>query len=617
MSAYRELKNGELDTLELDAHIAGCAACREALAQYTQIGESMRAVPSCALPSDRRAKLMRALAEEQMKTLQKSAPGKVPTPDFLKPYVQEKARETHDHDEIVAFSTAKTGPLSPIQRQRKRYYPWFNQFAVLGMAAAILILLMTGGLTSLLMLARGNPTSLGTISSNISQPSEVYLKSYNTQTLYPNVVSAIPTDKAIYYTAYRSDINSDNWILMQFDRTTQISQPLLDTPSSSPLLVLSASDTWLVWLEYDRPQPIARGSWLGNGSHHSPQRTWSLHYLSLLPSTAVQTPPANQVTPSASTPQNGQNGTLGPQPSTLPNQPPVPTSIVLAQGIFDSSTAPTWATTPITGIWQNDDTLFITQIDQQGISHLISYHLDMSNQSTATQEIATAAPGHVLAWPTTNYTGTEVYWADEWTTADGVLHSNIWQQQSFEQTLRSHGAVEERVTTTQQPVLTDGMSFQPQVVDNTLFLLSTSEATVSDQGMVKPNGTPLPISATDSSVECTPRTDSDFYAAPADAAIHGTLFMIPLDGLEDGTESMLGTVGQATSYQIGSNYVLWQDSTGYQMYDVQHQANVIVGSALSNAQQLMVNENTTLWWSNTSASATSGQVSMTAFNWPN
>jgi hypothetical protein len=613
MSAYRELKSGELETIALDAHLEGCAACREAFASYTQIGESIRAVPLplCAPSPDLRAKLMRALAEEQMKMLQKSAPGKVPTPEFLKPYVQERVQETQNHDEMVAFSTAKTGPLPLLSLPRKRRQARGNQFAVLGMAAAILLLIMLGGLTSLLMLARNNPNSLGTISSNISQPSDVFLKSYASQTPYTNIASAIPTDNLIYYTAYRSDVNSANWMLMQFDRNTQVSQPLLETPSSSPLLILSASHHWLVWLEYHRPQLIARGNWVSNGSHYSPQRAWSLHYLSLSPVTTAQTQPSDQAAPTTST------SDIAVTSPTLPAQPTLPTALVLAEGIFDSSTAPTWATTPITGIWQNDDTLLVTQIDQQGLSHLLSYRLALPPQSVAAQEIASAAPGHLLAWPTANYTGTELYWADEWTTADGVLHSNVWQQQTFEQTLRSHGHMDEHVVTTQQDLLTDGMSFQPQIVDNTLFLLSTSEATVSEDGMVKPNGVPLPTSATDSAVEYTPHADPAIYTPPADAAIHGTLFMIPLDGPEAGTESMLGTVGQATSYQTGTNAVLWRTSTGYQMYDVQHQSSVVVGTTLDNAKLLMVNENTTLWWSNDGSNTASGQVTMTAFNWPN
>ncbi len=609
MSAYRELKSGALDTAELDIHLEECAACREALASYASIGETMRAVPVYTPPPDLHAKLMRALADEQMKMLQKSAPGKVSTPAFLKPYVQERAQEARHHDEMAAFSTAKTGPLPVISMQRKRRSTQVSQFAVLGMAAAILLLMMTGGLTSLLLLARGNPTSISKISSNVSLPSEVYLRPYSTQTPYTNVVSAIPTGNFVYYAASGSGINNNNWMLLQFNRDTQVSKPLLVTPSTSPLRILSVSSTWLVWLEYSRPQTIARGNWASGDSHHSPQRAWSLHYLSLLPQTTVQTQPSTPVAPT----------TLISDPSTPPisTQPVVPASLLLTQGIFDSNTAPIWATSPITGSWLNDDTLLVTHIDEQGISHLESYRLDVSKQSSAAQVIANAEPGHMFAWPTADYTGADMYWADEWVTGDGVLHSNVWQQQSFEQPVRSHGLVDRRVVTTQQDLLADGMSFQPQVVDNTLFLLSTSEVAVSNEGMVKPNGIPLPISATDSTVEPTPRVDPDIYAAPADAVVHGTLFMIPLDGLDVGTESMLGTVGQATGYQAGSSYVLWQDSAGYQMYDVQHQSNIPIGTTLNNAQLLMVNENTTLWWSNDGSNAASGQVNMTVFNWPN
>lgn len=616
MSAHRELTSGDFDSAEVDAHLETCAACRKALASYAQIGEKMRAVPVCTPQQDMHAKLMRALADEQMKMLQKSAPGKVPTPEFLKPYLQERAQAKQSQDEIAAFSTAETGPLPILQARRKRRPTRVNQFAVVGMAAAILMVIMMGGLTSLLMLARNNSTPIGSTSSSLNQPSEVFQQTYDTMTSYSNVVSALPTGNTIYYTAYGNGLSSRNWMLMQFDRGTQLSKPLLETPSSSPLILLSASSNWLVWLEYSRPQLIAHGSWAGDDTHRSPQRAWSLHYLSLLPqpasATTVQTPAvskAAQVTP------KGTSAT--PLKNAPANQPVVPTSLLLAQGIFDSTTAPGWATTPIQGTWLNGDNLLVTQIDQQGISHLESYHLNGEGKSAPGKVIASAAPGHLFAWPTANYTGLQTYWADEWTTADGVLHSNIWQQQIFEQTLRSHGKMEEHSVMTQSLFLADGMSFQPQVVDETLFLLSTSEVTVSSQGIVKPNGIPLPVRATDTTVTFTPRADPDVYAAPADASVHGTLFMIPLDGLAVDMESMLGTVGQATSLQAGSNYVIWRGSAGYQMYDVQHQSNVIVGNTLNDAKLLMVNENTTLWWSNDGASTDSAKLSMTAFNWPN
>lgn len=607
MSAYRELKSGEIDTSELDEHLEECAACRETLASYTQLGEAIRATPVCAPLPEMRERLMHALADEQLKMLQKSAPGKVSTPEFLKPYLQERARKTKRQDEIAAFSTAETGPLPMIQARRKRRSARMNQFAVLGMAAAILILVMTGGLTSLLMLARTNPTSINTTGISLHQPSEVYQKSYTTDTLYSNIASAIPVGNFIYYSAYGNGANSNNWMLMQFDRSTQMSKPLLETAGSAPLIILSASNNWLIWLDYSRPQPITHG--ISTSSHHSPQRNWSVYYLSLLPQ-ASDTNAAQSSDTGASANQKGKL-TRQAEPTSFP------AVMTLAQGIFDSTTAPGWVTTPIQGTWLSGDTVLVAQIDQQGTSRLKSYRLDVGAKSTPGQVISKAAPGHVLNWPTANNTRMQTYWSDEWITADGVLHSNIWQQQTFEQTLHYRGHVEEQTFNTQQLFMEDGMSFQPQVVNNTLFLLNTSEVTVSGQGEVRPNGTPLPTSATDITVQSTPRTDPNVYMAPADASVHGTLFMLPLDGLAVGTESMLGTVGQATGFQAGGNYVIWQDNVGYQMYDVQHQSNVVVGNTLNNASLLTVNGSTTLWWSDDEASVAPGKLSLLAFNWPN
>ncbi|HEU5374154.1 MAG TPA: hypothetical protein VFV38_01825 [Ktedonobacteraceae bacterium] len=615
MSAHRELKNGETDTSELDAHLEECMACRETLASYAQIGEAMRATPMCSPPPEMHARLMRALADEQLKILQKSAPGKAPTPEFLKPYLQERAHATQRQDDIAAFSTAETGPLPMLQTRRKRRPLHMNQFTVLGMAAAILILVMTGGLTSLLMLARSNPTSITTTGISLHQPSEVFQKAYTTDTLYSNITSAVPVGNAVYYSASGNGANSNSWMLMQFDRNTQLSKPLLETASSSPLIILSASNSWLVWLEYARPQPTTHGDWASADKHHSPQRTWSLHYLSLLPQQPTNTNQSSNQ--GATTGQTSDNSPMQKGKLTKPTeQADFSNTTTLTQGIFDSMTAPGWATTPIQGTSLHGDTLLVAQIDQKGISHLENYHLDQVSKSTSGQVIATAPPGHILSWPTTNSDGTQTYWSDEWIAANGILHSNIWQQETFEQTVRYRGHVEERTFNTQQLFLADGMSFQPQIVNNTLLFLSTSEVTVSDQGEVRPNGISLPLSATDADVQFIPRTDPNIYAAPIDASIHGTLFMIPLDGIAVGTESMLGTVGQTTSFQAGSNYVIWRDNAGYQMYDVQHQSNVVVGTMLNNADLLMVNGNTTLWWSNNDTGTTQGKLSLLAFNWP-
>jgi len=620
MSAYRELNSEERETAELDAHLEECAACREVLAGYTRVGDQLQSAPTFAPPQDMHAKLMKALADEQLKFLQKSAPGSVATPEFLKPYLQERARETQCEDDIAAFSTAETGPLPFIQARRKRRpaYLRFNQIGVFGLTAAALIVLMLGGLTSLLVLERGNPSSPTLVHNSISinLPTEVNQKIYNTTTLYPNVTSALPNGNQVYYTAYGNGVNSSNWMLMQFDRTTQTSKPLLDSPSGDPLIVLSISHNWLVFLQYSRPQPSTHLHMPAASDYYVSQRAWKLQYISLLPVAQNVGNAQNQPvsTPDQGTPKKAATGANQP----LVNDPDLvdmPTVYLLDEDVFDSSTAPGWVNSPIEGSWLvgDTDTLLVTQIDQKGISHLESYQLDTSGKTVQAQKIASAPAGHVLAWPTATSTGMQVYWAEEWIADNGVLQSNIWQQQTTEQSLRYHGQLEEVNTSTQQEYQADGMSFQPQVVDNTLFFLSTSEIKVENQGVVAPNGTPFPTSATDSTVLFTPRTDPGVYAAPPDASVHGTLLKIPLDGPNIGVENMLGTVGQSTGYQAGSTYVVWQDSTGYQMYDVERQSDVVMGDTLNSAALLVVNGNTTLWLSGNQADA---RLKLMAFTWP-
>ncbi len=619
MSVYRELKSEETDTTELDAHLEECPACREVLASYTQVGDQLRSVSAFAPPQDMHAKLMKALADEQLKFLQKSAPGTVATPEFLKPYLQERAKETRRADDIAAFSTAETGPLPLIHARRKRRSlpTRINQSGVLGLTAAALILLMLGGLTSLLMLEHGNPASslIARNSNSINRPTEVDQKIYNTTTLYPNVTSALPNGNAVYYTAYGSGANSSSWMLMAFDRNTQTSKPLLDSPSGDPLIVLSVSHSWLVWLQYGRPQTVNNGHVPNASDYYSSQRVWSLHYLSLLPTAQNAGNTQQLTTSSGSTSKKTASGGASQPLVNDPELVDMPTVYQLDEDVFDSATAPGWVNSPIEGSWLvgDTDTLLVTQIDQQGISHLNSYQLDESGKTAQVQEIASAPAGHILAWPTTDSTGMQMYWSEEWVADNGTLQSNIWQRQTTEQTVRSHGQLEEVTTSTQQEFQGDGMSFQPQVVDNTLFFLSTSEIRAEGQGVVAPNGTPFPTSSTDATVQFTPRTDTGIYAAPVDASIHGTLMMVPLSGPAIGTESMLGTVGQSTGYQAGSTYVVWQDSTGYQMYDVQRQSDVVVGDSMNGASMLVVNGSTTLWLDNSQNNA---RIQLMAFTWP-
>lgn len=617
LSAYRELN--EIEAAELDAHLEGCAACREILANYTSMGDQLRSTPFVAPQQDMHTKLMKALADEQLKFLQKSAPGTVSTPEFLKPYVQERARETRREDDIAAFSTAETGPLPILHTRRKRrpLTSQVRQMGVFGLTAAALILLMLGGLTSLLVLEHNSLSSpqLSRNSISVNRPTEVDQKLYSTTTLYPNVTSALPLNSQIYYTAYGSGVNSGNWMLMEFNRATQTSKPLLDSPSSDPLIVLSVSHSWLVWLQYSRSQPASHVHQPDVSDYYTLPRAWKVNYLSLLP--APQNTGSVQSQSASGTNQGSHKKGSANQP--LVNDPELvdmPITYQLEEGSFDSSAAPSWVNSPIAGSWLigDTDTLLLTQIDSKGISHLESYQLSLNPKAVQIHEIASAPAGHILAWPTATSTGLQLYWAEEWINPDGTFQSNIWQQQTSEQSQRSRGQVEEVSTSTQQLFQGDGLSFQPQVVDNTLFFLSTSEIKVESQDVVEPNGIPFPASATDRDVLSTPRTDTGIYAAPPDASVHGTLLMVPLNGPAIGVTSMLGTVGQSTGYQAGSSYVIWQDSNGYQMYDADRQTDVVMGDTLNNASLLVVNGDTTLWLTGPQADA---KLRLMAFTWPN
>lgn len=620
LSVYRESKSEEVDTTELDAHLEQCAACRQVLATYTRVGEQLQTAPVLTPPPDMHAKLMKALADEQLKFLQKSAPGTTVTPEFLKPYLQERVEEAQRDDDIAAFSTAETGPLPFIQARRKRRpLPMrLNQFGVLGLTAAALILLMLGGLTSLLMLENGNPASpsIARNSNSINRPTEVDQKIYTAATLYPNVTSALPMDSQVYFSAYGNGANSHSWMLMQFDRSTQTSKPLLDSPSSDPLVVLAVSHNWLVWLQYSRPSASGHASSSNDSDAFVSRRIWSLHYLSLLPAAqnmgSAQSQSNNQVGPHKRTVSTGASQPLVNDPDLVN----MPATYLLDEDIFDETTAPSWVSSPIGGSWLigDTDTLLVAQLDQHGISHLMSYRLGQSEKTTPqAHEISRAPAGHILAWPSATSTGMQVYWADEWVASDGVLQSNIWLQQTSEQSLRSQGQLVDVDTSTLQVFQGDGMSFQPQVVDDTLFFLSTSEIKVEGQGVVAPNSTPFPVSATDSTVRLTPRTDTGIYSAPPDAFVHGTLLTVPLDGPSVGVMGMLGTVGQSTGFQAGGTYVIWQDTAGYQMYDVEHQSDVVLGETLNGASLLVVNGATTLWLP---GSRTDARVRLMAFNWP-
>ncbi len=581
LAAYRELRESKADMTELEVHLEECASCRQALANYSLIGEQLRSLPAIAPPPDAHAKLMNALAAEHIRYMQQSTPGTYSTPEFLKPYVEEQTQHQRTTDPLVAFSTAKTGPLAPIQTPHKRHRRrYVSQFAVIGMAAAFLMVLMMSGITTLLVLSNGNPQKAVnvTTSSSFVQPTSVQGIPYTTITPYQHIVSAVADRTDIYYTAY-GDRANDGWMLEQLDRKTRVSIPLLATASTSPLILLGSSDNWLVWLQFDPPKPANNHR---NLSNHEPlllTRTWSLHYLPLL----------------------------------APGKP-----LTLTSGTFNQSTSPSWANTPVQGIWFMQNTLLVAAIDANGTSHLSSYQLDSVGRATPT-EIATASPDHVFTSPTATSDGAEIYWSDEWRSDDGLLHSNIWTQQESQVANPYHGpwSASMHTNTVKQLFLSDGASFHPQVVDDRLFLLRTAPyPPATTPAASTPTATVAPTSTPDTPL--TSWADSTIYAAPLDAPVRGMLFMVPLDDPNNPLPKQVNTTGQAWEPQAGTDFVLWQSDSGYAMYDVNTGA-VTVGHVLDGARFLAVNGSTTVWTID-SPSSTTNRPGLTAtllvFNWP-
>jgi hypothetical protein len=287
----------------------------------------------------------------------------------------------------------------------------------------------------------------------------------------------------------------------------------------------------------------------------------------------------------------------------------------LLKGVFNHGTAPLWVSTPVQGVWFIQNSLLVATIDDNGISHLLRYDLGNASDTGSTspvsmKEIATASVGDVFTSPTANSDGSNIFWSEEWLSKDGNLHSNIWVQRVLDTPTQSHGKVLENTVPTTELYRSDGLSFRPQVVDNTLFLLSASGATNSAQGALAT--TPLNIAS-------VPRIDTSIYAEPLDNFIQGTVLMIPLDGASVGIPTSLGMAGQSSALQAGNNFALWQDNDGYKMYDVQAASDVIVGGVLSGANFVAVNGNTTVWTAEpgtpTPNAGVGPSATLLAFNW--
>jgi len=588
MAAYREFEYREVETVGLEIHLEQCESCRQELASQMFVGGQLRALPAVEPLPDMHSKLMHALAKEQLEFIRHSPIGTVNTPEFLKPYLHERAQSTQASDLIAAFSTAATGPLPIIQTKRKpRHRSHMSHFAVLGMAAAFLMLLMMGGLTSMLLLAHNNPQEAKTISlpNTVNLPTIVEQAKYTTITPYQHVASAVADRSSIYYTAY-GDASNPTWMLERLDRATNISTPLLPAASINPLILLGSDQGSLVWLQFDGLK-LKSHSNLSKYGFHPHVSLWSLHYLTLKQQQQIV--------------------------SGIPTD-----SEILLHGTFDQDTAPSWVTTPIQGIWLMQNSLLITMTDSKGISHLFSFALDTVGKPVE-QEIATAIPGHVLTSPTANGDGTRMYWSEEWLSSTNRVNSNIWTQQEVQATPPMRGPWASHTVTMKRAFTTDGMSFRPQITNNTLFMLSTASQSNSAQATSTPGELATPEASPSPNTNAIARTVTSIYAPPLDASLRGSILMVPLNAVSVAQPTVMNTTGLASSLQVGTNFALWQGDKGYEMYDVSQKSDVTVGTIFDGSTFLAVNGSSAVWMLNNTSITTANtdsSITLMAFNWP-
>lgn len=625
LSTYRESKKGTTDTTPLDVHLATCDDCRKALDQYTFVGERIRLLPSVESSPEAYTKLMRALATEQSRFIQRSS-SHTPTPDFLKPYLQEQTQKELHTDALAAFSTAETGPLPILRPTHKRSQSFhMSHFAILGVAAMLLLVMMTGGVTSLLLLNKTNPSSHLTTGANknsttVYQPSQVTMSTLGTTTSYPHVVSAVGDRQYIYYTAYG---NTDaDWMLEQLDNKTKVSTPLLQNASANPLVVLGSSKDWLVWLQLDSPQLIKSKKKLPNEAETF-VRPWTVYALSLTK-----------------------------DPGTLSSDVRTPTTLL--QGTFDQKAIPNWIHSPIQGLWFVQNTLLLSSLDKKGTSHLDQYSLETNNDTnktgkSAVTEIATANSGRILTSPTANSDGTSIYWGEEWLDNDNTLHSKIWTQQTTE-AAPQRGTWVNHVQTNTFQFSSDETSFHPQVVNDTLFFLNTDTGTTPDATGTQinaqvtptvqattaatPRATAQSTASATATASATPqvsggtnttitRIDSSVYTPQIDATIQGTLVAYSVQN-DAKIQPPLDTNGPVSELQAGGRFLIWQDSNNsFNMFDVGANIPVTIDPTMvpKDASFLAVNGDTAVWLTNTDTTPDTNDpanstVLFKTFNWP-
>ncbi|GAC1633033.1 MAG: hypothetical protein NVS4B9_25410 [Ktedonobacteraceae bacterium] len=564
---------------------------------------------------------MQALAAEHVRFLQRtpaSAPS-TPTPAFLAPYLKDFTHKPAPSNTLTAFSTATTGPLPVIRPKRAHPSYRMNHIAVLGLAASFLIILMTGGLTALLLMAKQGPSnSIAITNTSIHQSSQVDTVLHTTQAAYPNVASAVANGDAIYYTAYNNDATS--WTLERLDNSSnQASTPLLSLPATNPLLVLGGTKDWLIWLQVDAPKQT-RGKLTAALTENRLAGSWSLH--------------ASQV------------GSLDPAFAGDIK------SVVLHKDSFDSTSVPTWVNTPIQGLWLTQGRLLVAFIDGKGISHLMSYQLDAGKVS-ATKELAHAARGHVLTSPTANSTGTSIYWSEEWMGDASKLIGKVWTQQIVEATPDGVGRWAPHTRTETYLFRPDENLFRPQIVNNTLFLLNSATGApgnIQNGAQHVQNGqttsaapssptTPIKSGTTMAAQTTATQAQSDVATIPGGATkIDPTIHIPQVDETLAGTLVAFtadGAIPQSTptddnkpvsALQGGSRFLIWQNTVGsFEMYDVvtRSQVSINPGDIPRDAAFMAVNGDTAVWAVYAKAASPNAQpvdpnakVTFGTFQWP-
>jgi hypothetical protein len=579
LAIYRDIQQDQECFAELQEHLESCAVCRRASTQQVEVGNLLRTLPTIQPDAAAHDRLMQALAAEHVLYMQQTANAHTtPPPAFLKPYI--KQRMVPETEPLAALSTATTGPLPVIQmpRRRPRRQP-LNHMAIVGIAAALLLVVMTAGLASLLAMSHnGLP---GNTAASINNPVQVSRASYTTSTAYPHVTSAVANRNTIYYTAQGE--GNTGWMLEEFDMGTNFSIPLLTQESMTPLTVLGTNQNWLVWLQFDASSTTTKQS---NTSQAHP---WSLYALNL--------------------------------DSSVQAQGHAPTPITLLQDTFNRSAVPSWVHNPIQGVTFVQNTLFVASVDSKGVSHLQSFQLNQ--QQIQSTQIASASNAQILASPTANNDGTKIFWSEEWQTSDNLLHSNIWTQQQ----VRVASTTPARWTTSKFLYRSDGMSFHPQFVNDTLFFLSTNPVSIAEDTPTAATATttatavatPSTIAQSDSATSTQAATSSinpTIVAQTPDASLQGTLFAV-LPGAARPTA--VDTSGQDSIPQGGARFVLWQNSNkGLEMYDAVTNVPVTVKNIVPNGTAfLTVNGDTAVWTTlpNTTA-PTSPSVTFSTFSWP-